>query len=117
MYLENDYDKFYDQVLKERQQYLYPPFCRLCEIVIKSKDETLCHKSAQQLFQFLIPYFGEYALGPIRPYVSKINNYYLQHILLKIPLNKSYQQFKKIILQQLQKVQNNKVIVDIIVDV
>lgn len=117
LYLENDYDKLYDQVLKERQQYLYPPFCRLCEIVIKSKDETLCHKSAQQLFQFLIPYFGEYALGPIRPYVSKINNYYLQHILLKIPLNKSYQQSKKIILQQLQKVQNNKVIVDIIVDV
>ncbi len=116
MYLENDYDKMYQHVLKERRTYNYPPYTKLCELIIKSKDVTESAKGAQQLYLSLYPYFKEYILGPIQPYISKLNNFYLHQILIKIPKHYSNKKSKSIIRQNAQKVQNSKVIVDIIID-
>lgn len=116
MYLENDYNKLYQYVLQERKKFNYPPFTKLYELIIKSKDETEGLNAAQQLFNVLYPYFKEKILGPIKPYISKINNYYLHHILIKMPKNYSHIQTKEIIASSLSKIQTGKTIVDIIVD-
>ncbi|HPQ08803.1 MAG TPA: primosomal protein N' [Bacteroidia bacterium] len=116
MYLENDYNKFYEYVLNDRMQYNYPPFTKLIEITVKSKDDSVGLQNAQKLYQFLFPYFKENLLGPIKPYISKLNNYYLYHLLVKVPKNFSYTKSKQIIQQNTHKIINNKVIVDVIVD-
>lgn len=116
MYLENNYDKLYDYALKERQEYNYPPFCKLCEIVVKSKDEKISEEYARKIYTQLHPTFKENILGPIKPYISKLNNYYLHHLLIKIPHSVSYSQAKQIIQSSLSKTQTHQVITDIIVD-
>lgn len=116
MYLENDYDKFYNEILNERKYYQYPPYSKLCNLVVKSKQEEDSARTANALYKFLYPYFREHLLGPIKPYISKLNNYYLHQILIKIPLNYSYQKAKQIIYQNIQKVQSSATRVDVIVD-
>ncbi|GIV27291.1 MAG: primosomal protein N' [Bacteroidia bacterium] len=117
LFLENDYDKLYETVLEERKRYSYTPFSRVVEITLRSKDEELCAKASHQLYLFLYPYFKQYLLGPIKPYISKINNRYLQHLLIKVPLNHSYSAAKQIIKQNIKKIVNSKVEIDVIVDV
>ncbi|GAB4200313.1 MAG: primosomal protein N' [Bacteroidia bacterium] len=116
MYLENNYDDFYRYILQERQKYLYPPFTHLCEILIKSKKETASAEYAQKLFLQLYPSFKENLLGPIKPYISKLNNYYIHHLMIKIPKNTSYTRCKQNIKNALAKIQNNEFIADIIID-
>ncbi|MCX7728670.1 MAG: primosomal protein N' [Bacteroidia bacterium] len=116
IFLENNYDLLYEKILKEREQYNYPPFTRLCELVIKSKDENACAHYAQKLFLHLYPHFKENILGPIKPYISKINNYHLQHLLVKIPKNFSYSKSKQIISNTLSKIKDHQCVIDIIVD-
>lgn len=116
MYLENNYDKLYNYVLKERKYYQYPPYSKLCELIVKSKKEEESARVANTLYKFLYPHFKEHLLGPIKPYISKLNNYYLHQILIKIPLTYSYQKAKQIIYQNIQKVQTSAAWIDVIVD-
>lgn len=116
MYLENNYDLLYQYVLKEREQYHYPPYTKLCELIIKSKNESEAEKAAQKMYLNIYPFFKENVLGPIKPYISKINNKYLQHILIKVPKNFPYTKAKQIIQNSILQLQNSKVEIDVIVD-
>ena len=48
--LENNSTGFYEDTLAERQQYFYPPFSRLFEINVISKDVTEVNHLANELF-------------------------------------------------------------------
>ncbi len=116
MYLENDYNQLYKYVIKEREKFKYPPYTKLYELIIKSKQETESFNATHKLFQLLYPHFKENILGPIKPYISKLNNYFLHHIIVKLPKSYSYQQANKIIAQCISKIQTSKIVTDIIVD-
>lgn len=116
MYLENNYDKFYEYTLKERAIYHYPPYCKIYELIIKNKDENECLNTATMIYQKLRPYFHTNILGPVKPYISKLNNYYLYQILIKVYPSVSYKQIKQIILDNIRPLQSSKSIIDIIID-
>jgi primosomal protein N' (replication factor Y) len=76
---------FYEDTLAERRQYHYPPYSRLFELTLISKDPDELNHLAAELFRLLKPAFGEALLGPEFPLISRIKNQYHKRILIKTP--------------------------------
>lgn len=82
--LNGDIRLFYNNQLVERQQYHYPPFSRLIELNVVSKDVNLVNNISAELAKRLKTFFGKDLLGPQFPLVSKIKNNYYKRIILKV---------------------------------
>lgn len=82
--LNSDMRLFYNNQLKERQHYHYPPFSRLIELNVVSKDVNLVNNISNELAKRLKAFFGKDLLGPQFPLVSKIKNNYYKRIILKV---------------------------------
>jgi primosomal protein N' (replication factor Y) len=80
----NNYAGFYDQQIAEREQFKYPPFYRLIHLTIKHKSRHTVNQAANALAGHLRGAFGSRVLGPQEPPVSKIQDQYLQKIMLKL---------------------------------
>jgi primosomal protein N' (replication factor Y) len=84
-YLEaTDYEAFYHSQLAERRLFNYPPYKRLISIVFKHKDEHKVELGSAFFAQLLKQSLGEMVLGPNRPLISRIQQYHVRHILLKL---------------------------------
>lgn len=83
--LDHDYVGMYENDLNEREKFNYPPFYRLIQITIKQKDALELYKLGGIAKNKLSTYFGASLLGPEKPYVGKIRNWYILNFVLKIP--------------------------------
>lgn len=107
--LEGYYLKFYQANINERQQFNYPPFTRVIELTIASKDLTTTNDISEQLANQLKPLFAGMLLGPEFPLVSKIKDQYHKRILLKINREYSPKQVRQLLKQEIDRLQfNNK---------
>ncbi|SDW95170.1 replication restart DNA helicase PriA [Lutibacter oricola] len=97
----NDYDTMFKEQLDERWQYHYPPFYRLIKITLRHKDFNRVEMAANWLGQSLTNSFKQNVLGPTAPSISRIRNYYIRTLIIKIPHNQSIggtkQQIRRII--------------------
>lgn len=93
----NDYFAMYNQQMKERKEFSYPPFVRLINVILKHRDEEILKKASSELAYYLRQSFGERVLGPNEPTVARVQNMYLKRITLKIEQNASVQEAKSII--------------------
>jgi primosomal protein N' (replication factor Y) (superfamily II helicase) len=84
MVLENNYQKFYDKEIKDRETVGYPPFTRLCLIETKDLEDEKA-KGAIDDFYKEIYAFRKYfkVLPPSTPTIAKLKNNYRYQILLK----------------------------------
>jgi primosomal protein N' (replication factor Y) len=105
---KHDYKTFYDHEVRERYQFQYPPFLRLIRITIKHKNEITTSEAAIELGKLLKDHFGDLMLGPEKPTVARVNNYYLQQILLKIEKNHAIHEKKILIADAIRKVLQRK---------
>jgi primosomal protein N' (replication factor Y) len=117
-----DYIQFYNDEIKERANFLYPPFVRLIKIVVKSDDKNLTFKVATELKDLLLQSFGKgRVLGPEAPIIERIRDVFYQELLMKIErqgvdLNKAKQAIKDASAHMLQKQQFKKVRIEFDVD-
>ncbi len=95
--MSNDYQKFYNWQIKERERFHYPPFTRLIRITMKHKDRFELNRNSKLLAEELKKVFGKRVLGPEFPTISRIQNWYLKNILLKIEKDKSPVKAKQIL--------------------
>lgn len=87
--VNNDYLGMYNEQIEERKNYAYPPFTRLVQITLSNKDLNDLDALAPELAIELKKKFGnERVLGPEYPIISRVNNYYLKNILIKIEKEK-----------------------------
>ena len=75
--------------MEERWQYHYPPFYRLIKITLRHKDFNRVEEGANWFGKSLTNLFNDNVLGPTTPAISKIRNYYIRHIIIKIPQKQS----------------------------
>ncbi|MFA4906100.1 MAG: primosomal protein N' [Candidatus Margulisiibacteriota bacterium] len=81
---KHDYEGFYKEEIKEREELFYPPFSRLINLVISSKDEKKAEVIAQDLGRLIKLPQGKYQLlGPAPAPIAKIRGQYRYFILLK----------------------------------
>ncbi|MBE0661957.1 MAG: primosomal protein N' [Bacteroidales bacterium] len=82
--IDNDYEGMYQVQIAERRQFNYPPYSRLVKLSLKHKEPDPLNKAAAELARALRKEFPKQILGPEYPVVSRIRNYYIKEILIKL---------------------------------
>jgi primosomal protein N' (replication factor Y) len=100
----NNYKDFFYRQLEERKLYKYPPFYRLTFLTLKHKNQTVVNQVSKILADSLYSAFGVRITGPVEPVVKRINDYFLQRIIIKLEREASQQKAKTVIRDCIDKV-------------
>lgn len=104
---KHDYFGFYANEIFNRKQFYYPPFCRLIEIEVKHKEAHVVESASIDLAIILRKTLGKRVLGPTIPSVSKIRNYYIRDLLIKIDRAKdSPEDVKRFLITGIEEMKN-----------
>ncbi|MBP5716948.1 MAG: primosomal protein N', partial [Bacteroidales bacterium] len=82
--VRHDYEAMADAQLADRKKYGFPPYTRLIAVYIKGRYEDRTRRLAEQYAAALRQSFGARVLGPEAPGISRVKNFYIQQILLKM---------------------------------
>jgi primosomal protein N' (replication factor Y) len=88
---DQDLGAYFDQEIGFRKSALYPPFCRLIQVTIAGKDKARTARSARQAGEICRQIIRGYPwpreaveiFGPVTAALSRINDRYRWHLLLK----------------------------------
>lgn len=103
----HDFHAFYRSQLEDRNKFHYPPYYRLIILRLKHRDPNVLNKAARDLAQDLRADLGKRILGPEYPLVSRLKNFYVKQIMVKIEKGPSVSALKDIIrakISELQKI-------------
>ena len=93
----HDYEGFYQHELADRRQFGYPPFTKVINIYLKHRDDVTVGELAVRYSGLLRQVFGTRVLGPMAPFVARVQNLYSRQITLKIETIASMVKVKKIL--------------------
>jgi len=105
---QHDYTGVFQEQLKHREQFYYPPYSRLIQITLKHKDPQFLRIAAQHFGKYLKPTFKENMLGPEAPTIARIRNWYIEQLLLKIPANQTNKSIKRLIREAIDHFKSQK---------
>ncbi len=97
MVQRNAYIEMYDKEMRDRAEFHYPPYYRLVNIYLKSKDAKVANQAASCLAQGMRAVFDNRVLGPDLPIVPRIQLYYIRKIMLKVESSASYDRAKSLL--------------------
>jgi len=107
--ISNDYEGLYKDEIAERENFLYPPFCRIIKLTFKDIDRKKVHQGAQGLSELLKERLGgRRILGPEAPLIDRLRNYYLMDIFIKIEKDISLKAVKFSVGQTIQTFLSDK---------
>ena len=112
---QHSYSKFYKLQISERKSFNYPPFSRLLFVKFRHTDHQVLDSVIEKFSSFLRESFKNRVLGPEYPLVSKVKNYYIKSIMLKIEADKSFSEAKNIISFLLNHMKSNKMLAGCVV--
>ena len=99
--VNNDYAGYYNDEIKERESYFYPPFTRVISITVKHEEQEKAEKAAHWLANKLLEKLGKArVLGPEKGMVERVRNKFLFDILLKLEKDKLNIKAAKVFLQE-----------------
>ena len=93
----HDYDGFYQHEMADRKQFGYPPFTKVINIYLKHRDDATVGELAVRYCSLLHQVFGARVLGPMAPFVARVQNLYIRQITLKMETGASMAKVKKIL--------------------
>ncbi len=93
----HDYEGFYQHELADREKFGYPPFTKVINIYIKHRDDATVGELAVRYSNMLRQVFGTRVLGPMAPFVARIQNMYIRQIMLKMETAASMAKVKAIL--------------------
>lgn len=99
--LQHDFRGFYMHELNERHRFSYPPYFRLIEVRLKHKDERKIDKLSLELAGKLRKVFLQRVLGPTAPTVTRVRNYFLRTIIIKVEKTLSMSEVKRMLSESL----------------
>jgi len=108
--IENNYKAMFQSQIIERDQFKYPPFTRLILITLKNRNRNQLNLAAESLATEFRKIFGQRVLGPQFPLISKIQNFYLMNILLKIEKQQSVAKSKQLLIEIIENHQRQKLL-------
>lgn len=95
--LQQDHEGLFEEELKQRREFHYPPFWRLIEMTVQHKERERVERSAAELTKRLREPFGGRVLGPEFPPVARVRGKYRKRILLKIEREASPKKVRRFI--------------------
>ncbi len=84
---KHDYQGFYEVELKFRKALCYPPYCRIANLLVRGRDDTLSFDVARKLAGHLrcSKIKGLIVLGAVQAPIAKLRGEHRWQILLKAP--------------------------------
>lgn len=82
--IQHDYKGFFDEEIRHRKKFFYPPFSRLIQLTLKHKDKRRVWEASDLIAIALRKELGNRLLGPAEPPISRVKNQYLIQILIKL---------------------------------
>ena len=105
----HDYKGMYQEELKKRKQFAYPPYTRMILLTFKHKMKAIVEDAAHRFADSLKNKYGNYIVGPAEPVIGRIRNQFLMELLLKLPRDgKLIAQCKKDLLDQIVVLHHEK---------
>lgn len=101
---KHDYATYYKEELEDRHKFNYPPFTKIINIYVRNKDAATCDSAAVMLTLELRKIFGNRVLGPERPFVARVNTWYIQQIMLKVETAASMKKVKALLHQVYERI-------------
>lgn len=101
--VDNNYLGMYTTELQQRFEFRYPPYFKLIQLTLKHKELETLNEAAKYFADLLKEKFGQRVLGPEFPIISKIKNFHLKNILLKIEREASIKQAKTFIIELIDR--------------
>lgn len=99
----HDVRAFYENEIKVREYFSYPPFTRLIKIVFKHRDEPKAVEAAAQMVEALQTIEGIGVQGPVPGIVARVRNQYIQEVWIKCPRDaRVLEAVKKLLREQRQ---------------
>ncbi|OSZ82988.1 primosomal protein N' [Chitinophagaceae bacterium IBVUCB1] len=106
---QHDVDAFYEQEIKYREYFAYPPFARLIKISCKHKDEPKAVEAAMRLAQAVATIKGVAVQGPVPALVARIRNQYIQEVWIKCQRdNKVLDKVKQLIITERRNITSER---------
>ena len=106
---QHNFKSMFDEELKKRKEFFYPPFSRIIQISFKHKIKEVVERAAQIYTDALKSKYEQYIVGPAEPVIGRIRNQYLMELLIKLPRDgKTINQCKKDLLEQVAILHQNK---------
>jgi len=99
MVKQGNYKELYVREVAERHRFGYPPFTRMIRITVKHKEDDTAEIAAQELVKQVLALHPGQVLGPEKPHVQRINNYFLRQIIIKLYRNPDLALTKSLIVQ------------------
>lgn len=103
-----DYSGYYEYELEQRRRFGYPPFTKIIMLYVKHREEAEAARLATRYAGELQKVFGTRVLGPAKPSVARISNYYIQTIMLKIEAVASMIKVKKLLFEIYSRMAANR---------
>jgi primosomal protein N' (replication factor Y) len=85
--IQHDYEGMFMTEIKERKNYLYPPFYRIIKLDVRHTEMQSASDAANRLANLLGAQLGSRVLGPEPPLISRVRNHFIQTVTLKIERN------------------------------
>ena len=79
--------EFYQNEMKERKDFIYPPYFKLIQIEAKHKKPETLRAGVHELVTRLRKKWGERIVGPAEPMVARVRGLYIREILIKLERN------------------------------
>lgn len=95
--MAHDYVGFYEEELKERHKFNYPPFTRVIYIYLKHRDRHAIDELAVAYTRRLHELFGNRVFGPEEPSVGRIQALFIRKVMLKVEIQASMKKVKDIL--------------------
>lgn len=102
----HDYKGYYASEMEERKRFVYPPFSKLIYVYIKHREDNAVTEISVKYSNLLRQVFGSRVLGPEAPVVSRIQQFYIRQIVLKMENEVSMMKVKKILRQLYENMVN-----------
>ena len=113
--LQQNYEALYTTQMEERELFHYPPLFRLIDIRIKHRGETALRNFSNEFADALRKKLGDRVLGPNKPAIGKVQNWYIRKILLKIESSASSAGLREILEQTQMQIVKNVVFRNIVI--
>ena len=114
---KQDYEAFYEQEIKQRKTFMFPPFCDIAIISFSSENEDEMIKTAYECYRNLNDILSNnnvpmQIFGPFENPIYKLKNKYRMRIVIKHKFNSSSRNiFKELMINESKN--NNGVVVTI----
>jgi primosomal protein N' (replication factor Y) len=80
----DDYVGLAADEIQLRKEYHYPPFNRLIKVMVKHKDARIAEEASKSFAVMVSSVLQDRLIGPQAPSISRVRNYYLQQMLIKL---------------------------------